>query len=111
MILMKQILTKSVVGVDQKILKKPEDKGLSMLTPLFGFISIMSDREVRYQPLLMFIWKRESYQHKISRFKVDSIISVVGTTTVEIMELFFYFLGINFHKAVIRRALTMFFSK
>lgn len=49
----------SVVGVDQKILKKPEDKGLSMLTPLFGFISIMSDREVRYRPLLMFIWKRE----------------------------------------------------
>lgn len=59
MILMKQIITKSVVGVDQKILKKPEDKGLSMLTPLFGFISIMSDREVRYRPLLMFIWKRE----------------------------------------------------
>ena len=59
MILMKQILTKSVVGVDQKILKKPEDKGLSMLTPLFGFISIMSDREVRYRPLLMLIWKRE----------------------------------------------------
>ena len=27
MILMKQILTKSVVGVDQKILKKPEVKG------------------------------------------------------------------------------------
>lgn len=41
MILMKQILTKSVVGVDQKILKKPEVKGLPMLFSL-----------------LMFIWKR-----------------------------------------------------
>lgn len=87
---MKQIIMKSVVGVDQKILKKPEVKGLSILFSLFRFISIMSDREVRYQPLLMFIWKRESYQHKISRFKVGSIISVVGTTTVEIMELFFW---------------------
>lgn len=45
MILMKQIIMKSVVGVDQKILKKPEDKGLSMLTSLFGFISILSDRK------------------------------------------------------------------
>ena len=70
----------------------------------------MSDREVRYQPLLMSIWKRESYQHKISRFKVGSIISVVGTTTVEIMELFSIFGGINFHKAVTRRTLTMLFS-
>lgn len=56
MILMKQIITKSVVGVDQKILKKPEVKGLSILFPLFTFISIMFDREVRYQ---MFIWKVE----------------------------------------------------
>ena len=30
MILMKQIITKSVVGVDQKILKKPEVKGIPM---------------------------------------------------------------------------------
>mgnify|MGYP007016883721 CR=1 FL=1 len=30
MILMKQIITKSVVGVDQKILKKPEVKGFPM---------------------------------------------------------------------------------
>ena len=30
MILMKQILTKSVVGVDQKILKKSEVEGLPM---------------------------------------------------------------------------------
>ena len=49
MILMKQIITKSVVGVDQKILKKLEVKGLPILFPLFTFISIMSDREVRYQ--------------------------------------------------------------
>lgn len=56
MILMKQIITKSVVGVDQKILKKLEVKGLPILFPLFTFISIMSDREVRYQ---MFIWKVE----------------------------------------------------
>lgn len=46
----------------------------------------------------------------MSRFKVGSIISVVGTTTVEIMELFFIFWGINFHKAVTRRTLTMLFS-
>ena len=59
MILMKQIITKSVVGVDQKILKKPEVKGLPMLFSLFGFISIVSDREVQYQTLLMFICKRE----------------------------------------------------
>ena len=109
MILMKQIIMRSVVGVDQKILKKPEVKGLPILFSLFDFISVMSDREVRYQPFLMFIWKK-SFQHKISRFKVSSIISVVGTTTVEIMELFFIFLGINFHKAVTRRTLTMFFS-
>ena len=56
MILMKQIFTKSVVGVNQKILKKPEVKGLPILFPLFTFISIMFDREVRYQ---MFIWKVE----------------------------------------------------
>lgn len=42
MILMKQILTKSVVGVDQKILKKPEVEGIPMLFSL-----------------LMLIWKRE----------------------------------------------------
>ena len=59
MILMKQIVMKSVVGVEQKILKKPEVRGLPMLFSLFGFISIVSDREVQYQTLLMFICKRE----------------------------------------------------
>lgn len=59
MILMKQTIMKSVVGVDQKILKKPDVRGLPMLFSLFGFISIMSDREVRYQTLWMFIRKRE----------------------------------------------------
>lgn len=59
MILMKQTIMKSVVGVDQKIQKKPEVKGLPMLFSLFGFISIMSDREVRFQTLVMFICKRE----------------------------------------------------
>ena len=59
MILMKQTIMKSVVGVDQKIQKKPEVKGLPMLSSLFGFISVMSDREVRYQTLWMLICKRE----------------------------------------------------
>lgn len=40
MILMKQIITKSVVGVDQKILKKPEVKGL-----LCYFLSLFSYQE------------------------------------------------------------------
>ena len=56
---MKQIIMKNVVGVDQKIQKKPEVRGLPMLFSLFGFISIVSDREVQYQTLLMFICKRE----------------------------------------------------
>lgn len=59
MILMKQTIMKSVVGVDQKILKKPEVKDLPMLFSLFSFISVMSDREVRFQTLWMFICKRE----------------------------------------------------
>ena len=55
---MKQIIMKNVVGVDQKILKKPEVKGIPILFYLFDFISVISDREVRYQPFLMFIWKK-----------------------------------------------------
>jgi hypothetical protein len=39
MILMKQILTKSVVGVDQKILKKSEVKGLPMFLGKRVFIA------------------------------------------------------------------------
>jgi hypothetical protein len=44
MILMKQILTKSVVGVDQKILKKHEVKGIPMPFSLFVFISRVYDK-------------------------------------------------------------------
>ena len=107
MILMKQIITKSVVGVDQKILKKPEVKGLPILFPLFTFISITSDREVRHQ---MFIWKVEFLTLNLSlHSRLYNFCSRLNYCRD--YGAIFYFGGTNYQKAVIERTLTIFFPE